>query len=601
MREPELCADVVAAGVVKGGRAVVFLERGGTVELSPEQARMVQLVDSFRSTDDHARAVCRGLSLPEDYSEEVVEMLGELVELGVMTTSDVLHERLARGPAGRREPIEDVAIPTRERPGQLVRCIDSVAADARQLGRAITVRVFDDARAPSAAAATFDALAAIDHDAVHLRYANQEDKRRFSAELASCVGTDPDVVAFGLADPLGIGLTIGANRNAALLDLAGRSFVFLDDDMECRAALAVGGTPGARLARYPSAETLYYGTPSAAIDAASFSDQSLIATLDHELGRSLAELARSEQLHVGGVQGSLARRLVRAGGLVEVVACGYVGDSGGLPESALFPPRREGPHPLGFFERGEPPVGRGVDRGVMQLTLATDSGLMTGACALQNRDLPPFPPVLRNEDGAFAVVFNALAPTGLIAHVPARAVHRPEGRDGLALERDGRMPSLAHMGANSYLQRCVGALASGMTALDRPARLRALGRRVRELGNWAPADLRELLLPLAVGEVADRLNRLEESRAFWIERDAPPAWRTLTRRYLDQLHGDLAAGAFVVPIELMPEGSAEPGAAFARLQVYLREYGRLLEAWPALTTAAADLAERGVSLTRAVR
>lgn len=600
MSDPVFCADVLAVGAVKGGRAVAVREGGAAVELTPELARMLQLIDSYRSPQAHAAVVCRELGLPADYAEEAAEMLSELVELGVVSTAESLRAQLAAGPTGTPSSVQDVAIPTRERPRQLGRCIDTIAAEARQHGRSLTVRVFDDAVSADAAAATLEVLSASKNPDLRLRYANQEDKRQFGRELAARAGVPPDVVAFALADPLGIGLTIGANRNAALLDLAGRSFVFLDDDMECRLAEVAARQEGVRLAQHPRPDTTYYGSTERAIEAGSFAGESLIGAIERHLGRSVADFTGSDGLRIDGLDGRTARRFRRAGGAAEVVAVGCIGDSGGLPESALFPSPRPGAHPFGFFEGDEPPVGRGIDRGVTELTLATRSGLMTGACGLQNRGLPPFPPVLRNEDGAFATVFNAMAPTGLIAHLPWRAVHRPEGRDDLALERDGRMPSLAPTGGNAYLQLCVSSVEAGLTATDRAGRLVALGRHLRELGGWPPADLRELLLPLVMADATGRLNRLEESRAFWLERDPPPAWRELTRRYLDQLHGDLVAGAFVVPIDLAPRADNRARAAFARLQAYVTEYGRLLEYWPALAGAASDLAERGVSLTRAV-
>lgn len=128
-----------------------------------------------------------------------------------------------------------VAIPTRNRTGALVRCLDSLKANAEMYGRDVRVVVADDSN-ESFVPSNRAALAACGLPFEHFDRGLRE---RFALDLAAAAGVPPEAAVFAVLP--GASPDMGAVRNFLVLKLAGRKFVMLDDDMVCKFAAAPGG------------------------------------------------------------------------------------------------------------------------------------------------------------------------------------------------------------------------------------------------------------------------------------------------------------------------------------------------------------------------
>jgi hypothetical protein len=133
--------------------------------------------------------------------------------------------------------IETICIPTGgERTDLVGRAIQSFARNAIRHGRKVRFLISDGSVEESHRDAFRDrsAAAAREHG-LEVAYAGEDEKRRLANELIRR-GCDADAVEFALFDPLQVGFTCGANRNAMLLHQAGRAFCSLDDDVICQLA-----------------------------------------------------------------------------------------------------------------------------------------------------------------------------------------------------------------------------------------------------------------------------------------------------------------------------------------------------------------------------
>jgi hypothetical protein len=73
------------------------------------------------------------------------------------------------------------------------------------------------------------------------------------------------------------------------------------------------------------------------------------------------------------------------------------------------------------------------------------------------------------------------------------------------------------------------------------------------------------------------------------ERKAPNFWRKDIEQYIEQTRRALSLPDFDIPFDMRDKWSAPQARTL--IQTLVREYGRLLRAWPALVKAAEELAD----------
>ncbi len=327
--------------------------------------------------------------------------------------------------------ISAVGIPTCDRPECLRRCVSSLVEHLRRAGREIELFVVDDSRGVDMQAVNQGVLRELSSSfAGTIHYVDRPARARMAAELAARLGISEDILRFALLGDDDIGPSYGAARNTLLLLTAGRMFVMADDDT----LFCVAESPGKRTglaftSRHDANEYWYFASEREAMDAVTFEEHDLFALHERLLGKRLEEVASDgEDIDIAGVDASFAARLHLPGARVGVTYLGTAGDSG--MSGHAFRMLEEGTS-LDRMLASETAFELGMTtRWVVKLapraSVSSGSFCMALHIGLDNRQpLPPFIPVMRNEDGVFGSVLATSFPEVLSGYQPAVVPHLP--------------------------------------------------------------------------------------------------------------------------------------------------------------------------------
>ncbi|HUH01474.1 MAG TPA: hypothetical protein VML75_05725 [Kofleriaceae bacterium] len=558
-------------------------------------ARLLGLCDHFATSDSHARQIAGHLRLTADHVPAVAEMLDQLHEQGLLLSERELVAELAAGGRGTIDPLEHLAIVTRDRGAALRRCIEHLELSSSRHGRRLSCVISDDSDAPTAAAN--HAMLAARSGPLSFSYADTSSKRKFASALVAASGAPPEVIEFALFDPLGLGLTYGANRNAVLLHLAGERFLGIDDDVELELRGAGPVSPTLWVGREPATTVHLAATLDEALAQAPPSAGDPLAVIEQTLGRTIGQIAADDpdDLRFDGLTTDTLNRLRLGHGRVAVSMFGLAGDPASPVMDVLVPERAAAPHVWKLFvAAGGIPAERAALSRITERRLGAGGGLVTAAAAFDHRTLlPPMMPVLRAEDFLFAAVLHRCDPGALIAHTPWMVTHRPAPPrafdDVEALRQDG-VP-----------QGTRGVIESALRHFSAPpgemaSRMRAMGAWLESLGRAPYGELATLVRPHLLAWLERRIERIERVRAG--AADAPPSWHRFAEAYLAALRLTAQRDDLVLPTDLTAGRDDE--AARVLLGTIIIQLGQLLQWWPALVASAIELRGRGTVLAPAV-
>jgi hypothetical protein len=331
------------------------------------------------------------------------------------------------------------------------------------------------------------------------------------------------------------------------------------------------------------------------LDAADWQDVDLIAWHRRFLGRSPAACAFGSaargtplpldadgvSLDLNEADAGLLAAFSRGRGRVAVTGAGVAGDSGMGP--SLYFLWVQGPAHERLLEDYESyRATRAVHRGADVATISNTAFLMTPNVAFDvSATIPPFSPVLRNSDGAFGGVLRTCAPQLYICFLPWSVEHTPPNPRVADFAKVLR--SAARVGANDIIRDLAHSYEPAPGVVDPAMRLRAFGRYLAALGTMPPADFDALVryrIMIAAGRRIGVLTRVVDQDggqpAQWAE-DCGAAAREGLRALTEDA---LVVGD--VP-------GATPDERHRRFQRLLNRYGRLIDAWPTLLEASADL------------
>jgi hypothetical protein len=567
-------------------------ERATPIVLPAFELDLLAQCTHFAPVEAHAAAAERRTGLP---AGGVARQLYELVDRGLLVSQ---QEVLARARAASEADtsatptLDRVAVITGDRPASLANCLHSYR---ERYGGDIELIVFDDS-ADAATRAENRRVAAQAAAGGRILYAGEDEKRRFVTELSAKSGVEQDVVRAAVTEFDGCTWHCGANRNAALLDAAGGAVLMVDDDTTARAAYPVDAGEGLRLSSRPDPWSLhFFARVEDALNAADWRESDLLAWHRRFLGRSPAGCAFGPAAHgmtlpldaegaaldLSEADAALIAAFTRGRGRVLVTCAGMVGDSGiGGPLSFLWLQGPERERLLEDYESNR--ATRAVHRGADVATVSNTQFLMTPHVAFDVRGtIPPFSPVLRNEDGAFAAVLRNCAPESYIGFLPWSVEHAPP--NARAADFDQALRSVGRAQANNIIRDLARSYEPAPGIADPAMRLRAFGRYLAALGEMPSVEFDAFVRYQIIAAVGFRIETL--TRVVDQYGGQPEQWA-------EDCAAVMTEGLRVLAEEQLVVGDipgATPDERQRRFQRMLLRYGRLLDAWPALLDAAKHL------------
>jgi hypothetical protein len=580
-----------------GSMDLVHALHDRTSRLMPSAlARALVLCRAFAPLDDHARTCCRELGLDPSHAGALRDQLGELVQAGLLVGRGPLLARCA-ALAGASAPasISTLGLITRDRPRTLARALDSYADRLERFGRRAEVVVIDQSLREDETRALLEARRG--RPGPPILHAGPRAIAAFGATLARQAGVDPALVRFALGDVEGCGLAPGAARNALLLHTVSEMLFSADDDtLGAPAAPPDAGGGVVCGSDLDPTEFWFFSDRDRALAATTPVDEDLLAMHERWLGRgpgaAVAAVA-PDDVELGRMSPRFVRHLLTGAGRVRLSLNGLAGDSG------MASPRY-------YLQLAGPSRGRllasasayraalqsrEVVRSVRRVTLNDGRFCMTTFFGLDHRDvLPPFFPVLRNEDAVFGQALRICVADSYTALLPRVLRHEPEEPRAVPLDFLTRRPGLSYL-----LMACTAAFEPG-PALDARQALEELGRHLAAVAALPPRDFEEYLRLARWREASADVAALE--RRLQAHGGQPPYWADDVLRLRDHLHDVLPRPEYVLPRDLGDGRDDEAVRALTRRLI--GAYGGLLEAWPALEDAARALRGQGRRLAEPV-
>ena len=565
-------------------------ERDAPVVLPTFELDLLAQCTHFAAVEEHAVRAASRTGLPAD---GVVQQLYDMVDRGLLVSKrEVMTRARAATEAAPDAPptLDRVAVITANRPASLSACLRSYR---ERYGGDIELVVFDDSAA-AATRAENRRIAAEAGAGGPLLYAGEEEKHRFVAELAATSGADQDVVRAALGGFDEYTFHSGANRNAVLLDAAGGAVLMVDDDTTARAAYPGDAANGLRLSSRPDPWSLHlFSDVEEALGAAEWQDVDLLAWHRRFLGRSpaacafgaaaadgLLPLDDGATLDLNEADAVLIGIFSRGSGRVVLTSAGLAGDSGmGAPLNFLWLQGSARERLLENYESHR--ATRGVHRCADMTTVSSTGFLMTPHVAFDARALiPPFSPVLRNEDGAFGAMLRTCAPESFIAFLPWAVEHLPP--DARSADMDHVVRSVSRVHANSIIRDLAIGHEPTPGISDPATRLSAFGRYLTALGTMPPVDFDAFVryqIMIAVGRRMEALTHAVEQYG-----SQPKSWASDCATVMAEAFRALSEDA-IVACDVPGPTTHDRQRAFQRL---LHRFGRLIDAWPKLLDAAKD-------------
>ncbi len=566
-----------------GDNQFVLHHHGATErrQLDAGAVQLLNLCQRAETLEDHGAAIeqVSGGMLP-------VSRLNELVMAGLLVNCATV-----RGAAPRTAPskhrISTVAIPTAGRSDLLRRCLQSLVAHCKRHGESPRILVVDGSPDEASRNANRCELASLarqwDGGAVYVG----EAEAAFLRDLLHGRGADRQLLEFAFTPG-----TTGSNRNLILALTRGEQVLMVDDDVVCETWESAGDGRLAVTGHEDPCETRYFRTRAEALSSVTFTEANLMDAHGRLLGRSIAALVPEDAalIEVGTPCASVLHALEGIGaGEVVLTFAGLAGDSGiYCPYRALF--SAQGPGHVADLAEAEYQAAftsRERTRIAPRNTVTHSAQCMAYCMGLTNeRMLPPFSPLGRNQDGLFGALLGLCDEDAFYGHLPCGIVHdslRPSNHD-VEMRSAGE----------TRIADVLTTLLSGYRVSRVPSgemRLAWLGSNLTLLADLPErqfqAEVQQAILEKRSTELttADRLISIG---------CGSPRFQHDVDRYRQRFLAEVRQVDFLTPVEFR-------GGDAVAFQLFVRRFGELMQEWAlVLETAGAVNAEFWESLTPAV-
>lgn len=330
--------------------------------------------------------------------------------------------------------ISSIGIPTRTRPASLNRCLTSILDNTQRFNREAELWVIDDSTDAPIQLANQEIIAS--HRA-NIRYVDRAIRANLAKTLAHKTGVPESVIQFAL---LGNNLhpdAYGAFRNTLLLLTAGQLTIQTDDDTECRITKSPNYKDQLTLssANDPK-EYVFVPGQEEALAPLVFETYDLLGIHEQLLGKRLQAITSESTPDFFDTSEHFLVRMQLPQARISSTFLGIAGDSGMEGHTFRLFQKNEAFERLIASEASfaEQMTTRWTRKGVDSPTISSGSFCMSTHMGLDNRQLlPPFMPVLRNEDGVWGAIRSTCFPHYFSGYLPFYIPHLPpEQRPGHA-------------------------------------------------------------------------------------------------------------------------------------------------------------------------
>lgn len=518
----------------------------------------------------------------------------ELVETGFLVPESELSSHFTESSTNRtssHSSIRNIAISTCNRPESLRSLLFSLAESIHDRLDSIVLTIYDDS-SEAATGHTREMIAETKQDLrCTVRYCDRFSRLRYAALISKATGVNQSVVDFALFGCQSLSMpSIGANRNAALLDLVGERFLFLDDDAIARVFTGPGHSSGVTLRsdRYPVRTAIHSDVDSA--ESASESHAGNILAL-HEpyLGHSLQELvfAGVSEFSTPLCSPTLWQSAFDGAGRVSSTQMGFVGDSGNSSPHWILsveePERSSIIDSVSLYRIAR--TSRFVTRLAPNMTITDNPFCMTTALGLDNTDeLPPFFPTGRNSDGIFGVMLRLTDSDRCLGHLPFGILHR--NPDHRPFSHDAVWQDAARLRISEVIIMLLRRFSTSVGCSCQKPNYASLAQYLIEISRLSDGDMENQLRQNALAAYQKRLHLLESLLSRY--HAEPSLWAADVQKSITRILRAACDRRCGLPQDVPGRNSSD---ILRGTRDLLLGYGLLLQSWPTLRKVAREIHE----------
>jgi hypothetical protein len=574
------------------------LSDGRTLVEPKSTCLAMRLCGTFQPLSAHSQRIRSALKNSADKADTASRMLAELERKGLLISEEDFCSSIPAGSCNNAS-ISALFVITAGRPAACGRALSSFIENNRRSQRQVRFTVMDDSLTLQArASCVHEVEACAEKLSEPIWYCGREEKESYIADLKRH-GIDGDVARFALLGDNHDGLvTIGANRNCALLDSIGEAIFSVDDDLVCQTAPHPSRTSNVRLCGHHDTRDYWtFKDRDAVIAGTKWEAVDLLEQHEQLLGVSIGSLASQGIDHSGiDIQGSCDHMLIgMLKGTANVVATvgGIAGDSGGRAAKWML------------ASSGQTMANLMASRASFDLALTSREVLgvaprpsvthkpfcQTANIGLDNRSLlPPFFPIGRGEDTVFGMLVASAFPYCFLGHIPFALLHEAEQGRTYEQSFEYRISELiGHLMAS-----CVCP-----PGISRARALKRIGSHLEDIASLPAEDFWNVVLDTVRDQTTFSMRVAQTE--FSLEKFAacPDYWQQEMLKWHVQTVEQLEDATSFVPYEF--KNLYPVHVAKAKTRELLAQAGRLLFAWPDLIEAAQELRLCGTRLSKPLR
>ena len=589
-------------------RYFVYSSFNRSAHLLPSHTlHVLDACSTFKSISDHTEDYCYANPLVAD-GDQIERQLADLVSAGLLISYTELLEHCERSTSASAKPlsrIQSIGVVTRNRVGTLQDCLTTYMENVDRSGRTVDFVVMDDSPERAVQLQTGEMLSGLKAKfGMQIYYGTLQDRSQFAEALIADGDLPPDVVNFALFDTVHSGFSVGANRNALMLDTVGEMVLSVDDDTQCYLTAAPNVREEVTFA--PADEFMkfwFYEDRESALKANVPIEKDILGAHEQLLGRDLiscmlANTNDRDQLFTR-IDHRQIRDLQAGRGTVLATFMGIVGDSAMPAPVSYLLLKGASRERLTNTKRAYLSAlkSREVLRVSDRLAISGNAWCVTTAYGYDNRHfLPPFMPVGRGEDDIFGFTLHSSCEPVYLGYLPYAVLHAPPEK---RLYRPNDILDFASTPSMcTFMLACITSFNQWPGLSSEKDKLEKIGKYLLELGSLAQPDFEEFLRVQLLRMNSDYISVWETLLNLY-ERE-PEYWTNDVEDYVETLRTSLTKEAYTTPHDFL-NGSYDDGDLSKLFQQLVFKFGQLFCWWSAIRETSQRLKAKGTRLAVAVK